>query len=219
MPGYKYILLDWDGCLAKTHDLWLQVYKKILKERNLAIPEDREIIKRSFGLWVKGLENLGVLDSEVAFDHAWKEVEKRYSGVELYNGVLDLLENLKKRDKKLGLLTSSIRKVVADALDRRHLKKYFDAFVARDDVKNGKPDPEQIYKSLEILGGKKDEALIMGDSYHDIRAGKSAGVTTVCYYPKDNFKFYTKDDIEKEKPDFVISDLLELVRIVDREAE
>lgn len=50
MKTYTYILLDWDGCLAKTLDLWLEVYQQTFAEYNI-FPEDKAIIQQVFGDW------------------------------------------------------------------------------------------------------------------------------------------------------------------------
>ena len=39
-----------------------------------------------------------------------------------------------------------------------------------DEVIHGKPNPENLTKTIELLGGKVDRALYVGDSYHDLEA-------------------------------------------------
>jgi len=48
-----------------------------------------------------------------------------------------------------------------------------------------------------------------------VQAGKNAGISNVMYYPEENKKFYTDEDIKKENSDFIINDLLDLVKIVN----
>ena len=50
--------------------------------------------------------------------------------------------------------------------------------LAMDDVTKTKPDPEPILLALERLGVTAEEALMIGDNYHDIEAGQNAGVRT-----------------------------------------
>lgn len=42
MKKYEYILLDWDGNLAKTLDVWLVAWRTVLNE-NGYFPSDEEI--------------------------------------------------------------------------------------------------------------------------------------------------------------------------------
>jgi pyrophosphatase PpaX len=211
---YKYILLDFDGTIAKTLDLWLNTYKELLRERNLFIPKDLDIVNKAFGKWAQGLANLGIHDSEEAYEESKSKVYSKYENVDMYDGVIDLLENLKKTNKKVALLSSSAKDRVSMAIVSLGLTKYFDIVLTKDDVINGKPDPEIFNKALDKLEGIKENAIIVGDSYHDIRGGKNAGIKTVAYYPKENHKFYSRDELEKENPDYIISDLKELIKIV-----
>jgi pyrophosphatase PpaX len=43
-------------------------------------------------------------------------------------------------------------------------------------VEKPKPDPEGILKALNVFGATKDEAVMIGDSNADIKAGNAAGV-------------------------------------------
>jgi len=45
-------------------------------------------------------------------------------------------------------------------------------------VVNPKPDPEPILLALSRLNASKDEAIMIGDNYHDIEGGQNAGVRT-----------------------------------------
>lgn len=49
-------------------------------------------------------------------------------------------------------------------------------FVTCDDISATKPDPESIFVALDRLNVTKDEALILGDHWVDMKAGVNAGV-------------------------------------------
>ena len=57
--------------------------------------------------------------------------------------------------------------------------EYFDHIIGGDLVKKSKPDPESLYKALELLNIDPSEAVFVGDSEYDIEAGKRAKVFTV----------------------------------------
>jgi beta-phosphoglucomutase-like phosphatase (HAD superfamily) len=50
MKNYNYILLDWDGCLAKTLDIWLQAYKDTFAEYGV-YPDEKYITHEVFVNW------------------------------------------------------------------------------------------------------------------------------------------------------------------------
>jgi len=211
---YKYILFDWDGCLAKTLDVWLSAYATVFKSEGIQVTEE-DIIRKAFSQREKGMEIIGSKDPVSSWAKVVDIVNQNVRNVNLYLNAERVLKEIKIASKKIGLLTSSDKQTVMPAILNNNLHKYFDVIITKDDVVNKKPDPEQINKALGILNGNKDEAIIIGDSYHDVQAGKNAGISNVMYYPEENKKFYTDEDIKKENSDFIINDLLDLVKIVN----
>jgi HAD superfamily hydrolase (TIGR01509 family) len=214
---YNYILFDWDGTLAKTLDIWLETYKFICNKYGVDISNlsDLEIVERSFGLWAKGLSNLGIKNFDKAYEESKEIVDEKVKNVEIYINAEKLLKDLTNRGKKLALHTSSFRNMLYPTISNRNLEKYFSIILTKDDVKNGKPDPEVINKELAFFKIKPEKALIVGDSDSDIKAGNNAGVDTVLFYPEEHKKFYREEFLLKEKPTYVINDLLELLKVVN----
>ena len=211
MKTYKYILFDWDGCLAKTLDLWFETAKSLLIKENVFV-KDKEIIK-GFGDW-RFAEKLGVEDNEQFNRKLIDIVSEKMKYVKLYKNAFKCLNSLKEEGKKLAIVTTSLREYLYPALKKHNLISFFDAIITGDDVKNHKPDPEVVYKAIELLNANKDETLIIGDGPKDIMAGKSAGITTVSYYPKENKRFYTPAEMKSFKADYLIQDMNELLNIV-----
>lgn len=216
MGKFQYILFDWDGCLAKTLDLWLSTYKKVCEDRGIKLQHftDQEIVEKSFGKWAQGLANLGVKDPEKAYEEAVNVVMKSYRTVDLYPGAKEILKKLRNGNKKIALHSSSYRSWIEKPLKYHLLNVYFDYIVPRDDVKRGKPDPEQILRIIHFFSAKKDECLVVGDSDLDIKASTNAKVSVALFYPKEHKKFYSFQELKKEKPEYVIKSLLDLERIV-----
>lgn len=214
--SYKWILFDWDGCLAMTLDLWLRVYRQVASEFDVDTSNlpDKKFVEISFGKWAQGFEELGVKDYDKAYERAIELFKAGTKELELYPGAVALLEELADKGKKMALLTSSYLDWIQEPISRFKLEKYFDVILAKDDVVKGKPDPEIIDKAINLLGATKKQSLIVGDSDKDLEAGNNAGVDACLYYPKSNQKFYTKDFLLKDKPKYVIRNLSELVGIV-----
>lgn len=92
-------------------------------------------------------------------------------------------------------------------LNQFALLPYFDHVQGTDGFP-AKPEPNVIHASLEVLGVKPEECLLVGDSAADMEAGRRAGVR-ICgvRYGYGNF-----DLMARWKPDFWIDDLRELSR-------
>ena len=70
---------------------------------------------------------------------------------------------------KLELLA----KKVVDGLGQRHR---FKCICGPDTFDVKKPDPQHILKTIELAGGHKDKAIMIGDSAPDAIAANAAGV-------------------------------------------
>jgi pyrophosphatase PpaX len=97
-----------------------------------------------------------------------------------YPGVVEVVRTLHARRAKLALVTSKMSTGAARGLRLLGLEEEFSVRVCADDVERGKPDPEPVLMALDALGSSPEEAFFIGDSHHDIEAGRRAGVTTVA---------------------------------------
>jgi len=61
------------------------------------------------------------------------------------------------------------------------LDRWFDIVVCALDVSSPKPDPEGMFKILDILGVKKDRTIYIGDSVIDEIVAHRAGIPLIAY--------------------------------------
>ncbi len=59
-------------------------------------------------------------------------------------------------------------------------EKYFDIKLAKNHVKNAKPNPEMYLKAAKMLGVKPNECVVFEDSVVGVKAAKSAGMKCVA---------------------------------------
>jgi pyrophosphatase PpaX len=97
-----------------------------------------------------------------------------------YPGVVDVVRTLHQRGVKLALVTSKMREGADLGLRLLDLEEELSVRICADDVVHGKPHPEPVFKALEALGASAAEAVLIGDSAHDIGAGRGAGVLTAA---------------------------------------
>jgi pyrophosphatase PpaX len=212
MKTYQYILLDWDGTLAKTLDLWLDAFRVVLGKRGLH-PSDYEIA-RSFGASTRYLTEFGVKDIPVAFAEADSLAKQTLPNVHLYPGAARLLGDLKARDKHLALLTSSLHENIHHLLQDYNLLNYFDVIIAAEDITNHKPHPESLEKAMMAMGAVKDQTIIIGDSDKDLGAARNLGIDAILSYPPEHMKFYSLDELKSFKPTYIVDTLAEINDIV-----
>jgi pyrophosphatase PpaX len=128
--------------------------------------------------------------------------------IRLFPGVPELLERLKAEGYALGLVTSRLTRTTRMGMEKYDLLRYFDSFVAEEDTEKPKPDPEPILLSLKNLGKASENAVMIGDTLHDIRCARNAGVLAglVAWTLAAPESMRTGDDA----PDFVIESFDEL---------
>src|SRR5687767_6874743 len=96
-------------------------------------------------------------------------------------GIEEALRRIKHAGKKIGVASNSPTKIVEDLLKQAHIDSYIDVVVGTDQVRESKPAPDLLLKTLELLGLRKEEVFYVGDSMYDAEAAKSAGIYFVGY--------------------------------------
>ena len=93
--------------------------------------------------------------------------------------LVPLITGLRDRGLKLGLATNDDEISARTHLDRAGLAELFDFVAGYDSGHGGKPAPGQVLAFLAATGLAADEAVMIGDSLHDLHAGRAAGLRTV----------------------------------------
>ena len=92
----------------------------------------------------------------------------------LYDGIKDLLQNLKDRGHTLGVATNAYRGSTIESLTHLDVHHLFDGIACYDDVAKGKPHPDMLHKLLDELNHQNNESLFIGDGPRDEIAAKRA---------------------------------------------
>jgi HAD superfamily hydrolase (TIGR01549 family) len=134
--------------------------------------------------------------------------QMRYS--RLYDGVKDILIELKKRGAKVSLLTTKAQDQAEKIIDYFELNDYFDLIMGRRDGIAYKPSPESLIRICDDLSVKVKNTLMIGDTELDIQCGKNAGSYTCAVL----YGYRTKELLEVEKPDFIVAGIRDILEIV-----
>jgi pyrophosphatase PpaX len=98
--------------------------------------------------------------------------------VSAFPGSIACVRALAKAKVRLGIVTSKGRHGAKMGLESLTLTDVFEVLVCSEDVTRHKPDPEPVRHALAQLGAKPAETIFIGDSLHDMRAGRGASVST-----------------------------------------
>ena len=177
MKKKKLIIFDMDGTLVNSSITIANAINYVRKNLGFE-PMDEEHILR--------LVNDHTINPAQTFYHAKafdKDHEKWFaeyytknheSELVLYKGIKELLIALKEKGKKLAVATNAYRGSTIESLTHLQVYDLFDAITCYDDVLQGKPHPDMLYKLLDELDVREDEAIFIGDGPRDEIAAKEA---------------------------------------------
>jgi len=164
-------IFDMDGTMFDTERLRF----KTLKQAALEIygtPLSEETLMGSLGLSAKKAEALAKANHGEDFPYAQvrqraDELELahvRNHGVPIKDGLLEVLERLRKYGLTMAVATSSRRAIAEEYLINANVLKYFDITVCGDEVTQGKPHPEIFLKAASALNCLPGHCLMLEDS-------------------------------------------------------
>jgi HAD superfamily hydrolase (TIGR01509 family) len=119
-------------------------------------------------------------------------------------GLLDLLQDLKDADLKLGVASNSFRVYVKIALEALGIMDSFGCVLSADDVENAKPAPDLYLLAAKRLCVAPENCLVLEDSPHGMMAALEAGMSCAMI-PNPHLK-----DENFDGATFVFSSLVEL---------
>jgi HAD superfamily hydrolase (TIGR01509 family) len=96
----------------------------------------------------------------------------------LYDGAVELLDELRERDVPIGVVSSSYRRLVDAALGYLGADR-FDVTVAGDEVSHGKPHPEPYRLACRRLGVDPPRVVVLEDAVTGVASAEAAGCAVV----------------------------------------
>lgn len=98
------------------------------------------------------------------------------SQARLYDGVPEWLEWARSQGIALGICTNKLERLARDGMQQLDIAAGFGAITGSDTYGVGKPSPEPLLRTLEVLGVEPAEAVFFGDTHADAACAQAAGV-------------------------------------------
>ena len=183
MENVRIMILDFDGTLGDTAGVIVKTMQATIKELGLPSRSDEQCAAM---IGLRLIEIPPVLFPECELDGEYYASTYRRlfhdfntdGAVELYPNVLETLVELKKRGISLTIASSRSKASLTEYVSALGLESVISFVLGADDVKDGKPAPEAVNRTLEKFGFLPEEALVVGDTTFDIQMGKAAGTRT-----------------------------------------
>jgi HAD superfamily hydrolase (TIGR01662 family) len=207
------VVFDLDGTLIASHETIFNSTLKSLKDLNIETDFIIEEFKPHIGLhFVDIFSNLGF---KVDDFNEYISIYKKYyfdfiDSSKFYPNVTNTIQELNSSSIKLALLTTKAQGEADRILEHFKIHDMFDLVMGHRDGIANKPDAEPLLFICNELNVDPQNTLMVGDSEMDIRCGKNAGALTCAV----TFGYRSIEQIELEKPDFIINDLAEINDII-----
>ena len=184
---------DLDGTLLDTHrDLGAAVNHALQLAGRPAVPVERieGLIGGGAKLMLRhALEETGGISDE-DFRPLYKALLAYYGEHNAdhsrpYPGVVDTLDELKRRGVKLAVVTNKFESFATDILQKLSLDHHFGAIIGGDTMGKGraKPAPDPIFEIIRRLAGDDagpSRTAFVGDSSYDIASARAANVPVIA---------------------------------------
>jgi len=215
------ILFDLDGTLIDTTDLILRCFSHSWRAV-YGLEHSRAALIATFGIPLReAMQRLLAQSNGNAGNSDDQRIEHLLTEYRSFNvanhdviarpfhGTRQVIEALHGRGYRIGVVTSKGRDLAMRGLKLCALDEWLDTAICLEDTPIHKPAPEPILAALDRLQVSREAAAYVGDSCHDMIAGRRAGVKTVAAL----WGPLPRTDLEGERPDYLaesIDDLLEI---------
>lgn len=209
------VLFDFDGTLVNTTDIVISAWKDTF--RTLTGEEkSEEELQETLGEVVYETMKRFFPDKD---PDECIQLYRSFQGkdymlhVDFYDGMEELVRELKQRGFKVAIVTSRTRKSAFQTIDKHKLGECFDYVLTCEDTTIHKPNPEPALMALEKVGSEPENAVFVGDSMYDIGCAKNAGIISVAVGWQTAIP--TEILYGPEGPDYVIDKAEDLFDIIE----
>ena len=129
-----------------------------------------------------------------------------------FPGIVETLSNLHQNGFTLTIASSRSRNSLTELTRKMGIANYISYILGADDVKEAKPKPEPVLRTLADMHYDAEDTLVVGDMSVDILMGANAGAKT-CGVTWGNG---TKHELENAGATFIIDRIEDLIEITNK---
>lgn len=204
----KIIIFDFDGTIADSFPPMVKILKKQVKEMGYGDLTDKQI---------EIMRSMRPLDIITHFKFPfWKipkliqtvreELFNQIDKVKVFQGINELINNLKTKKIKYGILTSNSKKTVEAFLNINKLEG-FDFIESETNIFKKSSHLAFIIKKYFL---NKKDVIYVGDEVRDIEACREVGVDIISV----TWGYNNKAVLEKNRPTFIVNSPSEILKIL-----
>lgn len=211
---YKNVLFDLDGTITDSSPGIINSYLFSLDKIGLAendIDYLRSFIGSPLRAYYTQRHNLSIGDSDIAVKYFREHYsEKGLFENTVYPNMDKLLDELQDSGHQLFIATSKPLEFALTVLSHFNLRNYFNTIHGSDMSADNKPKDKLISDALLMNGLNKNESIMIGDRYHDIKGAKLNGIDSIAV----TYGYGSLDELNKEEPTYFAADCYGLKSIL-----
>jgi HAD superfamily hydrolase (TIGR01509 family) len=178
------VVLDLDGVLLDTEELWDEARREIAEERGGRWRPDaqRAMMGMSSPEWSRYMHDvIGVPDppDRISDEVVGRLAELYRRQLPLVDGAVDAIRRIGAH-RPLGIASSSNRPLIDLFLELTGTQELFRATVSSEEVANGKPAPDVYLEAAARLDVAPERCAAIEDSENGIRSASSAGMRVIA---------------------------------------
>lgn len=206
------VLFDLDGTLIDTMGLILASMRHATEQvLGVSLSDDELMCNVGIPLWEQMALFSEEYEDELVFAYRTHNRAAHDDLVREYEGVDEVLRDLKSRELPLGVVTSKSRGIACQGMDLIGIRGFFDVLVCADDVDVHKPDPFPLHEAADALGVPLEQCIYIGDSRFDMMAAISGGAISVAAL----WGAHSVEAVLEPGPDFALESIAELLELLD----
>lgn len=183
MRLYDLVVFDWDGTLMDSTASIVRAIRQAAIDLDIDPPADR-LAREIIGLGlIEALTRLFPALPESRYQELVTRYRTHYlsmaQDIPLFDGVEDLLADLRGAGCLLAVATGKSRQGLAHALEQVGLLAWFDGTRCADQT-HSKPHPAMLLELMDEMGVPADRTVMVGDTTHDLHMARNAGVSALA---------------------------------------
>lgn len=215
---YDLLIFDWDGTLVDSITWIVKCMQHAARASGFEVPTDhaaRSVIGLSLHQAMQMLYPGSTGDMALQLVAHYRDLYHTQpdTALSFFEGVHDMLRRFRHQGYKLSVATGKSRSALDAIMARTGIDQLFHATRCGDETAS-KPDPLMIEQLLETLAIPRQRALLVGDSLHDMRLARNAGIDAIAVTCGAN----TADELMELSPLLCIERPTDLIPLLERES-
>ncbi|MFA7377774.1 MAG: HAD family hydrolase [Patescibacteria group bacterium] len=199
------IIFDWSGVIKDCVNSQLWVINKMFSEFGVSDISLEEFKKKWRQPYMKFynefIPELTLEEEQIVY----KKVISKSPKSSYYPGIVNLIKDLKSKGVRMVVISSDFSENLKEEINNFNLNNIF-----IDVISDSHDKTDDVINVINKYKFDKEDTIIIGDSNHEVEAGKKAGIKTLSV----TWGFTDRDKLSISNPDFIVNSIEELKTVL-----